>query len=51
MDEARTTHILSKDNMSDLASKLIPNGQLRDSHVSKLLWDINGKHADENDDE
>ena len=51
MDEARTTHVLSKENMSDLASKLIPNGQLRDAHVSKLLWDINGKHADDNDDE
>ena len=40
MGESLTGHIPSQENRADLASKLVPNGQLRDSLVRMLLWDI-----------
>jgi len=40
MKECLTGHIESKENPSDLATKLIPGGQKRDYLVDKLLYDI-----------
>ena len=40
MGETLTGHIASKDNRADLASKLVPNGQYRESLVRMLLRDI-----------
>ncbi len=40
MGESLTGHIPSKENRSDLATKIIPSGQYRDSLVRMLLYDI-----------
>ena len=40
MGECLTGHIRSQKNCADLASKLVPSGQLRTSLVGMLLWDI-----------
>jgi len=40
MEESVTGHIESRENCSDLASKLVPSGQLHEHLVSKLLYDI-----------
>jgi hypothetical protein len=40
MGESVTGHIASQDNCADLASKLVPSGQLREKLVSMLLYDI-----------
>ena len=40
MEESLTGHIASQENPSDIASKLVPSGQLREHLVSKLLYDI-----------
>ena len=39
-----TAHIPSKENPSDLATKIIPSGQLRESLVSMMLHDIYDEH-------
>ena len=45
MNESLTGHVPSKENPSDIATKIIPSGQLRESLVSKLLHDIyDGDH-------
>jgi len=46
--ESITGHIRSKDNPSDLASKILPSGQLREHLVrdTPLLYDINDDHSE-----
>ena len=46
MGESVTGHISSKENCADLASKLVPSGQLREHLVSKLLYDIYDQDED-----
>ena len=40
MGESVTGHVASKENPADLATKIIPSGQLRESLVSQVLYDI-----------
>jgi len=40
MEESITGHIDSRNNPADLASKLVPSGQLREHLASMLLYDI-----------
>ena len=40
MGESLTGHISSKENRADLATKIIPNVQLREHLVNMLLYDI-----------
>jgi len=40
MKESLTAHVESKKNLADLATKIIPSGQLRESLVSGLVHDI-----------
>ena len=40
MGESLTGHISSKENPSDIATKIIPSGQLREHLVKKVLHDI-----------
>jgi hypothetical protein len=42
MKESLTGHIASKDNPADIATKIIPSGQLREHLVSMMLHDIHG---------
>ena len=44
MGETLTGHIPSKENPADLATKIIPSGQLRESLVSMMLRDIYDEH-------
>jgi hypothetical protein len=46
--ESITGHIRSKDNPSDLASKILPSGQLREHLVrdTPLLYDIYDDHSE-----
>ena len=44
MGESLTGHIPSKENSADLASKIIPSGQLREHLVGKMLHDIYDEH-------
>ena len=44
MGESLTGHISSKENPADIATKIIPAGQLREHLVSKLLFDIYDDH-------
>jgi hypothetical protein len=46
MGESVTGHVSSKENCADLASKLVPSGQLREHLVSKLLYDIYDQDED-----
>ena len=47
MGESLTGHVPSKENPSDIATKIIPSGQLRESLVSQVLHDIyDDKHID-----
>ena len=47
MGESVTGHIPSQENCADLASKLVPSGQLREHLVSKLLYDIYDQEDDD----
>jgi hypothetical protein len=40
MGESLTSHISSKENPADLATKIIPGGQKCNYLVSKILYDI-----------
>jgi hypothetical protein len=40
MEEIRTGHIDTNENVADIATKIIPGGQKRDHLVGKLLYDI-----------
>ena len=40
MGESRTGHVDSKNNLADIATKLVPAGQLREHLVSRILHDI-----------
>ena len=44
MGESLTGHVSSKDNWADIATKIIPSGQLRDHLVGHLLYDICDEH-------
>jgi len=44
MGESLTTHVASKENPSDLATKVVPGGQLREHLVRMLLHDIHDEH-------
>ena len=44
MGESLTGHVSSKDNPSDIATKVVPPGQLREHLVSKMLHDIYDDH-------
>ena len=45
MGESLTGHIDSRDNLADIATKIIPSGQLRDHLGSKLVHDVyDGNH-------
>ena len=44
MKESLTGHVSSKENPADIATKLIPSGQLREHLVRKLLHDIYDEH-------
>ena len=44
MGESLTGHISSKENCADIATKIIPSGQLRESLVRRLLHDIYDEH-------
>ena len=44
MGESLTGYLPSKKNLADLASKIIPSGQLREWLVSQLLFDIYDDH-------
>ena len=44
MDESITGHVESKENPADIATKVIPSGQLHEHLVGKLLWDIFDEH-------
>ena len=44
MGESLTGHIPSKENPADLATKVIPSGQLRENLVRKVLYDIYDEH-------
>jgi hypothetical protein len=40
MGEVLITWIKSKDNIPDLMTNLLPNGEKRDKLIQKMLWDI-----------
>ena len=40
MGESLTCHVSTHDNPADLATKVVPGGQKRDSLVAMVLWDI-----------
>ncbi len=40
MEESLTGHVPSKENPADLATKIVPSGQLREHLVKKVLYDI-----------
>ena len=40
MGESLTCHVSTHDNPADLATKVVPGGQKRNSLVAMLLWDI-----------
>jgi len=44
MGESLTAHVASKENPADLATKVVPGGQLREHLVRKLLHDIHDEH-------
>ena len=44
MGESLTGHLASKDNCADIATKIIPSGQLRDHLVGMLLFDLTDEH-------
>ena len=46
MGESLTGHISSRDNSADIATKVIPVGQLRKHLVKKLLHDIYDDHEE-----
>ena len=39
-DEMRCTHIKSQCDTADIATKVLPNGELRNSLIRRLLYDI-----------
>ena len=40
MDESRTGYVNTDDNLADLMSKTLPNGERRCRIVGRMMWDI-----------
>jgi hypothetical protein len=47
MDECRTGHVGSDDNMADIATKILGGGRKRNHLVGMLLHDVADDHDDE----